>query len=246
MDEDERGMKIGISAGGKRMGKGENGGNGIKVKICGLTRECDIDYVNEAMPDYIGFVFAKSRRQVTGAEAERLKRRLAQGIRAVGVFVDEDMERVISLVKNGVVDIVQLHGSETPSYVEALKGRTGCKMIKALHPERGCLEGGYAEKICPDGGLYEEYIRAGADYFLFDSGSRTESGGTGRAFCWDLIPKVSHPYFLAGGLCLENIEAAMWLANPAPYGLDISSGVETDGFKDREKILEIVRRIRNV
>lgn len=215
------------------MGKGRNG---IKVKICGLTRECDIDYANEAMPDYIGFVFAKSKRQIKETEAEKLKRRTAQGIQTVGVFVDEDMGKVVSLVKNGIIDIAQLHGGESPSYVRELKERAGCKIIKALHPERGSAEGE----------LYEEYIRGGADYFLYDSGSRPESGGTGRVFRWDLIPNVSHPYFLAGGLRLENIEAAMRLAALVPYGLDISSGVETAGVKDREKILEIVRRIRNV
>lgn len=233
-----------------------NWNKNIKIKICGLTRECDIDYANEARPDYIGFVFAKSRRQIGRAEAEKLKEKLDGEIKAVGVFVDAPMEEIISLVKGNVIDMVQLHGRESPLYVKELKEKAGCGIIKAFHPEAGCQERE----------VYDAYREAGADYFLFDSGGSSESirqrsesigqgsgfpnissvsgGGTGRAFCWDLIPKIPYPYFLAGGIGIENVEEAIRTASPTPYGLDISSGVETDGFKDREKILEIIREVR--
>ena len=205
-----------------------------KVKICGLTRECDIDYVNEARPDYIGFVFAPSRRQIRIPDAEVLRKKVAEGIQTVGVFVDEEPEEIIALINNGIIDIAQLHGSEPASCVSSLKERTGCRIIKAIHPGSG----NHGVDI------YEDYIGAGTDFFLFDSGGTTQAGGTGKTFNWDLIPEIDCPYFLAGGLSLENIREA--LDHTAPYGVDISSGVETDGVKDRDKILKIIRRIRNV
>lgn len=204
-----------------------------KIKICGLTRDCDIDYINEAQPDYIGFVFAPARREISEKEAQRLRGRIAEGIQAVGVFVDAPIEWVVKLKQEGVIDIAQLHGSETVEYVKRLKEQTDCCMIKAMHPERGS-----------DKSLYEQYEKAGIDYFLFDSHSRIQVGGTGQIFDWNKIPQVSRPWFLAGGLHVGNVESA--IVQLRPYALDISSGVETDGFKDREKILEIIRRIRNV
>ena len=235
-----------------------------KIKICGLTRECEIDYVNEAKPDYVGFVFAKSRRQVGRAKAEKMKENLDARIKAVGVFVDAPIDEIISLVKEKTIDVAQLHGRESPAYVKELKKKAGCRVIKALHPEEGCQERE----------LYDAYWEAGVDYFLFDSGGITKSrgnisnadsvqneanvpngrdgttkdqaeiGGTGRAFCWDLIPDILYPYFLAGGICIENAREAIRAASPVPYGLDISSGVETNGVKDKKKILEICAKSR--
>ena len=235
-----------------------------KIKICGLTRECEIDYVNEAKPDYVGFVFAKSRRQVGRAKAEKMKENLDARIKAVGVFVDAPIDEIISLVKAKTIDVAQLHGRESPAYVKELKKKAGCRVIKALHPEEGCQERE----------LYDAYWEAGVDYFLFDSGGITKSrgnisnadsvqneanvpngrdgttkdqaeiGGTGRAFCWDLIPDIPYPYFLAGGICIENAREAIRAASPVPYGLDISSGVETNGVKDKKKILEICAKSR--
>lgn len=207
--------------------------NPPKIKICGLTRDCDIDYINEAHPDYIGFVFAHSRREIAAQDAKRLRSRIVEGIEAVGVFVNESTERVESLLKEGIIDIAQLHGQEDVDYVKRLKEQTGCCIIKAMHPEKEA-----------DSSIYARYEKAGVDYFLFDSSSCSQVGGTGKTFNWQKIPQVSLPWFLAGGLYAENVEYA--ISQVQPYALDISSGVETEGYKDREKILEIVRRIRNV
>ncbi len=192
-----------------------------------------MDYVNEAHPDYIGFVFAPSRREIAAAEAKRLRKRMAADIQVVGVFVNEQPQRILDLLQAGIIDIVQLHGQEDATYVEHLKKKSGCGIIKAMRPDREA-----------DMGSYRTYEAAGVDYFLFDSGSHSQPGGTGKTFDWSLIPQVSHPWFLAGGLNADNVEAA--IKSQRPYAVDISSGVETEGYKDREKILEIVRRIRNV
>lgn len=208
-----------------------------KIKICGLTRECDIDYVNEASPEYFGFIFAKSKRQIDEKAAALLKARAKSGIKAVGIFVDASKERIIRLVQNGTIDIVQLHGQETPSYVEHVKKLTGGLVIKAIP---------IGEKEYP-GFMLEEYKNAGTDYFLFDSkaiGRDSGYGGTGVTFDWSRIPKAPLPYFLAGGLNAQNIVTAVSHVNP--YAVDISSGVETDGVKDKDKILEIIRRVRDV
>lgn len=204
-----------------------------KIKICGLTRECDVDYINEAKPDYIGFVFAESRRKVLPKEAYMLKKRMAEGIRTVGVFVNEQPEKIIALVKEGIIDVVQLHGQETYIYVNYIKEHTKCPIIKAVHQE-----------TWQEQDVYHKYAEAGVNYFLFDSSNGEQIGGTGRTFDWSLLPRISYPYFLAGGLHIGNIEAA--LRKVEPYGVDISSGVEKNGVKDRDKIIEMIRRIRNV
>lgn len=206
-----------------------------KIKICGLMRDCDVDSVNEAHPDYVGFVFAHTRREITAEDARRFRRNLAAGIQAVGVFVDEEREKLAWLLQEGIIDIAQLHGQEDAAYAEWLKVRTGCEIIKALHPEKMLHQSG---TDC------EDYVKAGVDYFLFDSGSRTQAGGTGKTFDWSLIPEGEHPFFLAGGLHTGNVEEAIRTA--APYAVDISSGTETNGEKDRDKILEIVRKIRRM
>lgn len=204
-----------------------------KIKICGLMRDCDVDYVNEACPEYVGFVFAHTRREISADTARRFRRNLRKEIQSAGVFVNEEPERVAWLLGEGIIHIAQLHGDEDAAYVERIKKETGCVVIKALHPE-----------TIPDQAVYGEYIGAGVDYFLFDSRSSTQVGGTGKVFDWSLIPDRMHPFFLAGGLHAGNVEEAV--RTVSPYAVDISSGVETDGYKDREKILEIVRRIRNV
>lgn len=192
----------------------------MKIKICGLSRECDIDFVNEACPDYIGFVFAKSRRKVSAEQAQLLKMRLDKKIISVGVFVNQEIDFITELVNKGIIDMVQLHGSEDNDYIHRLKEKAVCKIIKALNPENN-----------PD---YD------VDYLLFDNGT----GGTGKAFDWHQIKEAyGKPFFLAGGLNIDNIDQAIKIVDP--YAVDISSGVETDGYKDKDKIIEIVRRIRN-
>ena len=192
-----------------------------KIKICGLTRECDIDCVNELKPDFIGFVFAKSRRQVTDVQAAALKRRLSPDIKAVGVFVMEDNERIISLVKSGVIDIIQLHGGESEETVRLLKKECGVPVIRAVSVGN------------------ENIAQSEADYLLLDNGA----GGTGKTFDWSLVNNIDRPFFLAGGINIDNVEQG--IERFAPFAVDISGGVETDGLKDPLKIAEIIRRIRN-
>lgn len=194
-----------------------------KIKICGIKRECDIDYINEAMPDYIGFVFAKSKRQVSHEVAARLCAKLDKSIIPIGVFVNAPIEEILSLYNEGIIHMAQLHGQENSTYIKKLRSQTDCPLIKAL-------------KIDKD---FDRSILStlDVDYFLFDNGA----GGTGKTFDWSLMPKTEKPFFLAGGLNAQNIDAAIAYN---PFALDLSSGVEVNGFKDREKILEIVSKIR--
>lgn len=194
-----------------------------KIKICGIKRECDIDYINEAMPDYIGFVFAKSKRQVSHEVAARLCAKLDKSITPVGVFVNAPIEEIVSLYNEGIIHMAQLHGQENSTYIKELRSQTDCPLIKALKIDRN----------------FDSSILStlNVDYFLFDNGA----GGTGKTFDWSLMPKTEKPFFLAGGLNAQNIAAAIAYA---PFALDLSSGVEVNGFKDREKILEIVSKIR--
>ncbi|MDQ7093203.1 phosphoribosylanthranilate isomerase [Desulfosporosinus sp. PR] len=197
----------------------------MKLKICGLFRACDIDYVNEAGPDYIGFVFAKSRRQVTAEWAEAMRTRLKPGIIAVGVFVNEPLRNVARLLQDNIIDMAQLHGDENEDYLRQLKALTGKPIIKAVRVT--------SHQDIEDAG------QSLADFLLLDSGT----GGTGESFDWNQVGSVKKPFFLAGGLKAGNIEQAIKATRP--YAVDLSSGVETDGNKDRSKILEIVRRMRN-
>ena len=196
-----------------------------KIKLCGLTRPRDIDAVNALMPDYIGFGFApKSRRYVPAKRASELKERLDPGITAVGVFVREAPETVAGLLNGGVIDIAQLHGGEDEAYIHSLRAITDKPVIKAFRVET------------------EQDILAArdssADGVLLDSGA----GGTGTVFDWTLIQRLERPYFLAGGLGLHNIQAALDTLHP--YAVDVSSGIETDGLKDRGKMETFVRIVR--
>jgi phosphoribosylanthranilate isomerase len=196
-----------------------------KIKICGLCHPQDIDYVNEAKPDYIGFVFhPKSRRNVTKEQAIFLKKKLNDEIQTVGVFVDKEIEEVAELANKRIIDLIQLHGKEDVAYINTLRQMTDTPVIKAF-------KAGTASQ--KDINLFP------ADYYLIDSGQ-----GTGKTFNWNLIPKMEKPWFLAGGISIENVEDAIKTLHP--YAVDFSSSVETNGAKDRDKILEIVRRIRNV
>jgi len=198
----------------------------MRIKICGLFRPEDIEYVNESLPDYVGFVFTKSRRQVSPAQAEKLKKNLDQRIKAVGVFVNAPLEDAAELLKSGVIDLAQLHGSEDKEYIMRLKDQTGSRIIKAVRVETA--EDILAAQSSP------------ADFLLLDHGA----GGTGIAFDWSLVPECGKPFFLAGGIHAGNLGQAVRAGRP--FAVDISSGAETDGVKDRDKILEIVRRVRNV
>lgn len=200
-----------------------------KIKICGLSRECDIDFVNTAKPDFIGFVFAeKSKRRVDFDTALKLRNQLDKNIQAVGVFVNNDMDFVLSLVNSGVIDLIQLHGDEDENYILSLKEKTSAKIIRAVRVKT-------TEDIL-------SADRLPVDYILLDTYTKGEYGGSGKTFDWNMIPKISKPYFLAGGLNAENIKSALKVG---AYCLDVSSGAETDGKKDKDKIIKIVNTVRS-
>ena len=195
-----------------------------KIKLCGLSRPCDIEWANALMPDYIGFVFApKSKRYVAPERAAELKRQLAAGIKAVGVFVNDDLYHVAELLNRGIIDIAQLHGSEDEEYIGHLRQLTGKSIIRA-----------YRIKTAED---IAEAEKCTADHVLLDSGA-----GTGEVFDWKLIKNMKRPYFLAGGLSPDNVENAV--EQLTPYAVDVSSGIETDGVKDKAKMAAFAAAVR--
>ena len=195
-----------------------------KIKFCGLTGDCDIDAANELRPEYVGFVFApKSKRYVTPERAAELERRLAVGITAVGVFVNDNLYHVAELLNRGVIDIAQLHGSEDEEYIGQLRQLTDKPIIRAFRIKT-------AEDIA-------EAEKCTADHVLLDSGA-----GTGEVFDWKLIKNMKRPYFLAGGLSPDNVENAV--EQLTPYAVDVSSGIETDGVKDKVKMAAFAAAVR--
>ena len=195
-----------------------------KITLCGLSRPCDIGAANELKPDYIGFVFApKSKRYVTPEKAMELKQMLLPEIQSVGVFVNEKPETVVKLLQDGTIDIAQLHGAEDEEYIIQLRQLTDKPIIKAFRIET-------ASDI-------EKALQSTADYLLLDSGA-----GTGTVFDWKLIQNIKRPYFLAGGLDADN--AAEAVNTLRPYALDVSSGIETSGLKDKSKMAAFVSAVR--
>ena len=195
-----------------------------RVKMCGMTSEGDVINANELKPDYIGFVFANnSRRFVAPQRAQELKKLLDKDIKAVGVFVDEDIETVLALIMDGTIDIAQLHGNEDDDYITLLRERTGKPVIKAfrIRSEQDVLR---AEK-------------SKADMILLDAGA-----GDGKTFDWSLLKEIKRPYFLAGGLNPENAADAVKALKP--YAVDVSTGIETNGVKDREKMTAFADAVR--
>ncbi|WP_283610696.1 phosphoribosylanthranilate isomerase [Faecalispora anaeroviscerum] len=196
-----------------------------KIKICGLYRPCDAEFVNEAKPDYAGFVFfEKSHRNVTARQAAELREKINPAIPAVGVFVNAPQEQMASLCRNGVIQIVQLHGGESTEDVERLKA-----MIPGVPVWQAFRVRTRADLVAAE--------QSAADLVLLDNGT-----GTGEAFDWSLVSGFSRPFLLAGGLTPQKIPQA--IARFEPYAVDISSGVETDKKKDREKILAAVAAAR--
>ena len=196
-----------------------------KIKICGLKRPEDITYVNEAKPDYCGFIieFPKSSRNVTGDQVRTITANLHPDIIPVGVFVNASLERVEELLLDGTIQIAQLHGQEDEDYIRRIQRNTRHQVIKA-----------FSVKTTQD---IELALQSPADYILLDQGS----GGTGKTFDWSLIPEITRPFFLAGGLGPDNLEQAVRTIRP--YAVDLSSSVETDGVKDRRKIVEAVNLV---
>lgn len=195
-----------------------------KIKFCGLSRPCDIKTANELQPEYVGFVFwPKSKRCITKEKAIELKALLVPSIQAVGVFLDAPLEEVTELLQQNIIDIAQLHGSEDEEYIRKVQWATGKPVIKA-----------FTLKTEDDAAAAN---RSSADYVMLDSGA-----GTGKTFDWSLLSKVTRPYFLAGGLKPENAEEAASVLKP--FALDVSSGIETQGLKDPEKMAAFAAAVR--
>jgi phosphoribosylanthranilate isomerase len=195
-----------------------------KIKLCGLSRPEDVLAANGLAPDYIGFVFwRKSRRFVDYDTAIELKKLLDPKIQAVGVFVDEEPDTVNRLLNRNIIDLAQLHGGEDESYINRLRRLTDKPIIKAF-------------RIKTESDI-QSAMNSTADYILLDSGA-----GTGSMFDWELLRGVNRPYFLAGGLSPDN--AALAVRSLHPYGVDVSSGIETDGLKDKIKMTAFVRAVR--
>jgi len=208
-----------------------------KIKICGLRRLEDATYVNNFKPDYVGFVFAKSKRQVTKELAEKLKNDLDPDIIRVGVFVNQPLDWVADLVNRDIISYAQLHGDEDHEYITKLRSsisnngadrdrKTG--IIKAVRVKE--------ELDIDRANSYD------CDYILLDTYSVECEGGNGKTFDWSMIKKMKKPFFLAGGINKMNVLQA--IQTEKPYGVDASSGLETDGYKDVEKIKEFVEKIR--
>lgn len=195
-----------------------------KIKLCGLSGIEEIEVANELKPEYIGFVFApKSRRYVTPEKAAELKKQLSGEIQAAGVFVNEAVEKIAELLNDNIIDIAQLHGDEDEAYIRRLRQLTGKPIIKAFQVK--------SEKEIADVG------QCSADYILLDSGA-----GTGTVFDWNILKKIDRPYFLAGGLSAGNVGKAVRELHP--FAVDVSSGIETDRRKDKEKMAAFVAAVR--
>ena len=198
--------------------------NRTKIKLCGLFHPEDIDYANRVHPDYIGFVFWEhSKRKVSSEQASVFRKSLKPGIEVVGVFVDAPCEEIISLLEDGIIDIAQLHGEENEEDIQYIKAVTGKPVVKAVKVR--------------DRYDVEAWLDSAADYLLFDSGM-----GSGISFDWGLLSGVDRDFFVAGGLHIDNLSEV--LDTLAPYAVDLSSGVETDGVKDFEKMKAVVNLVR--
>ena len=196
-----------------------------KIKICGLSRQKDIETVNIVKPDYCGFIidFPKSRRNVSAETVRQLCSELSGDITPVGVFVDAPVQTVAGLLNDGTVSVAQLHGHEDEDYIAALRSLTDKTLWQAFQVS------GKAE--------IESALASSADFVLLDAGQ-----GSGRAFDWSLIDNFPRAFGLGGGLNSENVSDAM---ETSAVLLDVSGGVETDGYKDAEKIKEFVGIVRD-
>ena len=211
-----------------------------KIKLCGMMKPCDIEYANRVKPDFVGFIFANTRRKISAAQAKQFREALDAEIPAVGVFVNEDISVITSLVQNGCIDLIQLHGEEDADYIRRLREVCDVPVIKAVKVQT-------VEQI-------QQAAALPVDYLLLDTYRKGVLGGTGEAFDWELLREAKaaagdtaegelfgKPYFLAGGLHAGNLREAAALGS---YGLDVSSGIETDGSKDFTKMVEVMELVR--
>lgn len=182
---------------------------------------------NRLKPDFVGVVFAGKKRRITPETAAELKKALLPEIRSVGVFVNEEIDQIVKLVRKDVLDYIQLHGDEEETYIRRLKERTEKPVIKAVRVRN-----------------QEDILRAErlpCEYLLLDTYKAEEYGGSGEAFQWELIPELEKPYFLAGGLGAGNIAEALKCCRP--WAVDVSSSVETEGRKDEDKVREFMEAV---
>lgn len=238
-----------------------------RIKLCGLTRIQDIEIANKLKPEYIGFIFwDRSSRNVSAIQAARLKGKLDPEIKAVGVFVNAPAEQVISYYNVGIIDIAQLHGNENEEYIKKLHD-AGLTVIKAFKMKKtgeninlaGNVNIEIPEKPTGDAiteipekptgdvitetsgksadDVITEAVKSSADYIMFDPGK-----GEGATFNWQLIKGIKREFFLAGGLTPENIEKAVETVQP--FAVDVSSGIETGGHKDPDKMSAFVKSTR--
>lgn len=211
-----------------------------KIKLCGMMKPCDIEYANRVKPDFVGFIFANTRRKISPAQAKQLREALDAEIPAVGVFVNEDIPVIASLVQDGCIDMIQLHGEEDADYIRCLREVCDVPVIKAVKVQT-------VEQI-------QQTAALPVDYLLLDTYRKGVLGGTGEAFDWELLREAKaaagdtaegelfgKTYFLAGGLHAGNLREAAALGS---YGLDVSSGIETDGSKDFTKMVEVMELVR--
>lgn len=217
-----------------------------KVKMCGISKVETIPAVVEAKPDYMGLVFAPSKRQVTVDQAKTLVEELHKQytkrynngaeqsnndeIKTVGVFVNETLENLVTIAKEANLDVVQLHGDEDEAFTQSLKERTNVEVWKAVQI-RSAADA-------------ETWIDSSADMLLFDAYHKDERGGTGEVFDWSCLDEFERPFMLAGGIDSTNVARA--IRTVRPYGIDISSGIETDGVKDDEKIKAFTNIVRTI
>lgn len=217
-----------------------------KVKMCGISKVETIPAVVEAKPDYMGLVFASSKRQVTVDQAKTLVEELHKQytkrynngaeqsnddeIKTVGVFVNETLDNLVSIATEANLDVVQLHGDEDEAFIQSLKGRTNVEIWKAVQI-RSSTDA-------------EAWIDSSADMLLFDAYHKDERGGTGEVFDWSCLDEFERPFMLAGGIDSTNVARA--IRTVRPYGIDISSGIETDGVKDDEKIKAFTNIVRTI
>ena len=223
-----------------------------KVKMCGISKIETIPAVIEANPDYMGLVFAPSKRQVTVDQAKTLVEELhkqyanrynrdaeqysnqtlihQESIKTVGVFVNETVESLLKIAKEVKLDVIQLHGDEDESFIQTLKEQSNVEVWKAVQV-RSAADA-------------EAWIDSSADMLLFDAYHKDERGGTGEVFDWSSLDEFERPFMLAGGINSTNVARA--IRTVRPYGIDISSGIETEGVKDDEKIKAFTNIVRTI
>lgn len=197
----------------------------MKIKICGIKNENEAKIINECMPDIAGFVFASGKRQIDINKAKILKKIINPEIETAGIFVEQNEDEILEIYNEKVIDIIQLHGDYDEQTIKNLKEKTNAKIIKVIRVKEGFYE-----------------IETLADFILFDAYSKDKYGGLNKTFDWNIKIISNVPYFVAGGINESNVvEMAEKLT---PYGVDISSGVEVDGFKTKEKVFNIIKIIK--